>query len=132
MKKAVLAALAASVLFAGVLATRALATKAKNAPVSITIKECQAKQPPVVYPHKQHVDLKIACKTCHHKQPDLTATSDVEVKPCTSCHLNPEKATTPSCKEMSSTKNPFHIRCVGCHKTEKKGPTVCSGCHKKA
>ena len=40
--------------------------------------------------------------------------------------------------EVITTKNPFHITCVGCHKeeaktnAETKAPTKCDQCHPKA
>jgi len=54
----------------------------------------------------------------------------VDVKKCSQCHLDP-KDKAPTMREMSLTKNPFHIRCIGCHKAQKKGPIVCTGCHVK-
>lgn len=101
---------------------------------SLSIKDCQAKKPAVTFPHKTHVDAKIACNKCHHTQADLKAGGKAEA--CSKCHVAPEKATTPKCAEMSMTKNPFHITCVGCHKDEvaknaaSKAPTKCDGCHK--
>jgi len=76
------------------------------------------------------VTLDKAKNTCHHTQKGLTAEA-TEVKPCASCHLDPEKPETPSMREMSLSKNPFHKRCIDCHKTEAKGPTKCAECHKK-
>lgn len=107
---------------------------AHEGPPSITIKAAQKKQPPVVFPHQKHQhDLVKSCDVCHHTQKGLTpakATATNVVK-CTVCHLDPKKADTPSMREISMTKNPFHIRCIGCHKEQKKGPVVCTGCHKK-
>jgi hypothetical protein len=107
-------------------------------PQTITIKAAQKKQPPVVFAHGKHSGTLVKqCDTCHHTQKGLTektATATSVVK-CTVCHLDPKKPNIPSMREMSLTKNPFHIRCIGCHKTTtaaKKGPTVCTGCHKKA
>lgn len=104
-------------------------------PQSITIKAAQKKQPPVVFPHGKHsATLVKQCDTCHHTQKGLTgktATATNVVK-CTVCHLDPKKPAIPGMREMSLTKNPFHIRCLGCHKAEKKGPAACTGCHKKA
>ncbi|MBI5610484.1 MAG: cytochrome c3 family protein [Deltaproteobacteria bacterium] len=107
-------------------------TKAKNAPDKVSLKECQATKPPVAFAHKEHIaENKLACDTCHHTQKGLKAGSDTPVKKCASCHLNPtDKA--PSCKEKSAAKNPYHIRCIGCHKEkgDEKAPTKCAGCHK--
>ncbi len=110
----------------------AAGVKAKNAPDNISVKECQATKPPVAFPHKEHiVENKLACDTCHHTQKGLKAGSDTPVKKCANCHLDPtDKA--PSCKEKAATKNPYHIRCIGCHKEkgDEKAPTKCNGCHK--
>ena len=80
----------------------------------------------------------LECKTCHHTQPDLKAGTAIEVKPCGACHVQPEKTDTPKCSEMGLSKNPFHIRCLGCHKeavakdATKQAPTKCDQCHPKA
>ncbi len=100
-------------------------------PATITIDEAKAKQPGVTFPHEKHFAIAKTCDTCHHTQKGLTKDSKEEVKKCSACHLDPKDAKVPSMKEMSPTKNPFHIKCVGCHKAEKKGPTSCTQCHKK-
>ncbi|HXV77324.1 MAG TPA: cytochrome c3 family protein [Candidatus Polarisedimenticolaceae bacterium] len=118
--------------------TVAFVVWAAEIPESVTIDECQAKQSAVVFPHKQHVDHGMACVTCHHTQADLKADSGVAVEKCGSCHLEPAEATTPKCSEMSTTKNPYHIGCIDCHKQEAqkneatKAPTKCFDCHPKA
>lgn len=106
-------------------------------PATIKIDEAAKKQPPVTFNHAKHGDTLVkSCDTCHHTQKGLTkeqnATNKVDVKKCSTCHLDPAKPTMPSMREMSMTKNPFHIRCIGCHKEQKKGPTVCTQCHVKA
>jgi hypothetical protein len=114
-----------------------LAATADKAPDKVTIDDCVGKKAAVEFPHKMHMD-KLECKTCHHTQKDLTAKSTEEVKACGSCHVNPEKAETPKCSEMSAKSNPFHITCVNCHKEEvakkadSKAPTKCDQCHPKA
>jgi hypothetical protein len=100
---------------------------------TITIKAAAKKQPPVTFSHDKHsTTLVKTCDTCHHTQQGLTAekTKDTKVVKCSTCHLDP-KGDVPSMREMSMTKNPFHIRCISCHKEQKKGPVVCTGCHKK-
>lgn len=114
------------------------ATTAKDAPEKVTIKDCAAKKTAVEFPHKAHIDAGVACSKCHHTQKDLKAGAADEVKACAACHVTPEKAETPKCSEMSPTKNPYHIGCIGCHKEEvakkadSKAPTKCDQCHKKA
>ena len=115
-------------------AAMVIAATAKTPPATISIDECQAKKPVVVFPHEKHFAI-TECKTCLHTQPDLTATSKIEVEKCSSCHLKPEKADTPNCTEMSMAKNPYHMLCLNCHKEKKaadpasKAPTICNGCH---
>ncbi|HEX9161233.1 MAG TPA: cytochrome c3 family protein [Thermoanaerobaculia bacterium] len=106
-------------------------------PATLKIGEAAKKQPPVTFDHAKHGDTLVkSCGTCHHTQKTLTkaenAANKVDVKKCSTCHLDPKDAKIPSMREMSPTKNPFHIRCVSCHKTEKKGPVACTGCHKKS
>lgn len=134
MKK-LLAPFAAAVLIFGV-ASMVVAKTAKEAPETVKIDDCVAKKAAVDFPHGKHV--KLECKACHHDQPALKAGTDEMVKPCGACHVAPEKAETPKCSEMSASKNPFHITCVGCHKAEvakdatKKMPVKCDECHPKA
>lgn len=123
MRKPVSLALA----FLFVLATVVLAA----VPDKITISAASAKQPPVPFDHAKHTTRAKTCETCHHNHKGLTKDAKVEVKKCTSCHLDTKGNVMPSAREMSMTKNPFHIRCAGCHKAEKKGPVVCTGCHVK-
>jgi len=121
----------AAVLMLMAFATVATAKKPADAPESITIDGAQKKQPAVVFPHKAHIDLGVTCETCHHTQKGMTKDSTDEVQTCTSCHLNPTDAATPSMAEMSTKKNPFHMVCIDCHKEKAKGPTKCAECHKK-
>lgn len=125
-----------SVLFAFALV---LVTSAALAhfPKTVNIDEAMKKQPSVTLDHEKHADKLVkSCDVCHHTQKGLTkAEADsgkVEVRKCSACHLDPKDAKIPSMREMSPTKNPMHIRCMGCHKTEKKGPAACTGCHKKS
>jgi hypothetical protein len=106
---------------------------AHHGPKTTTIDAAAKKQPGVAFPHEKHQQLAKSCDTCHHMNKGLTAADKVaeaKVQKCTACHLDPKDA-VPSMREMSLTKNPFHIRCISCHKEQKKGPTVCTGCHVK-
>ena len=92
---------------------------AKDAPAKVTIK---AKQGDVSFDHAKHAkDLKIACKTCHHKMD-----TDKDKMGCESCH-KAEKGDSPSMKDAA------HKKCQGCHKekADPKAPTACKDCHKK-
>ena len=104
-------------------------------PGKIRIDAAAKKQPAVTFDHAKHGDtLAKSCGTCHHTQKTLTKeqTNTVDVKKCQECHLDPKAANVPGMREMSLTKNPMHIRCIGCHKELKKGPTVCKDCHVKS
>ena len=103
---------------------------AHHGPVTLEIKAAAKKQPPVTFSHEKHAKVAKSCDTCHHTQKGLKSDAEKVVK-CTTCHLDPKKPEMPSMREMSMTKNPFHERCISCHKENKKGPTVCKDCHVK-
>ncbi len=87
----------------------------------IVIDKAQAKKAPVTFTHKAHQE-KNDCVVCHH-----TAKGADDAESCFTCHgQNPD---IPDPSQMSSKKNPFHIRCVGCHKEQAAGPTKCKECH---
>lgn len=128
MKKTLyLLGLAVFVLTAGI----ALAAP-HHGPESVVIDAAAAKKGPVTFPHAKHQEL-TQCDTCHHVNEGMTAATadDTKVQKCAACHLDPEKAETPGMREMSMKKNPFHMVCIDCHKTEAKGPTKCDDCHTK-
>jgi hypothetical protein len=114
----------ATLLFVGALVV------AGTAPDEISLDGCGEKKAAVAFPHGAHLEL-TECTTCHHTAEGLTAESDMEVKTCKSCHLNPEAEDTPSCSEMSLSKNPYHKLCISCHKEQAKGPSKCNDCHPK-
>ena len=100
-------------------------------PGVIKIDEAAKKQPAVTFDHAKHGDTRAkSCGVCHHTQKDITKAvaeaNKVDIKKCSACHLDPKDDKMPSMREMSLTKNPFHIRCIGCHKDQKKGPTSCT------
>lgn len=101
-----------------------------HGPDDVVIDAAQSKKGPVAFPHAKHAEMVESCDTCHHTNKGLTAQTDAEVKACSACHLDPE-GDVPGMREMSMKKNPFHVTCVDCHKTEAKGPTKCDDCHKK-
>lgn len=111
----------------------ALVVFAAGPPESVTIDAAMAKKSAVTFPHAKHIAVG-PCATCHHTQEGLTAENAADVKKCSTCHLDPEQAETPSMREMNTSKNPFHKLCVGCHKSTtegKTGPTKCNDCHPK-
>ena len=99
-------------------------------PDTVTIDEAMSKKSAVTFPHAKHLEVG-PCSTCHHTQENLTADNAAEAQKCSACHLDPEQPETPSMREMSMSKNPFHEKCIGCHKAESKGPTKCNDCHPK-
>jgi len=99
-------------------------------PEHITIDDCVNKKSAVEFPHAMHFE-KLECVTCHHTQETLSKETADQAKPCSECHVKPEEASTPICSQMSPKKNPFHIKCMGCHKEQEKGPTKCDACHPK-
>jgi hypothetical protein len=119
------------VLFAFLFLLAGTVVGAATAPARVTIKSAAAKQPPVIFEHTKHETRAKSCDVCHHDNKGLTKASKGAVKPCMSCHLDVKGKVMPSAREMSLTKNPFHIKCLGCHKQAKKGPVACNGCHKK-
>ena len=101
-------------------------------PATVTIDAAKNKQPAVTFPHEKHATTLVkTCDTCHHTQKGLTKATAKDVAKCSSCHMN-AKAGVPSMAEMGMQKNPFHSLCINCHKTEKKGPSMCKDCHKKS
>lgn len=101
-----------------------------HTPATAKISAAAKKQPAVPFAHDKHMTRAKSCDTCHHTDKGLTKETDKNVKKCSACHLDP-KAGVPSMREMSLQKNPFHMVCINCHKTGKKGPTTCVGCHVK-
>jgi hypothetical protein len=71
---------------------------------------------PVVYRHKVHKSL--SCRMCHHKD------ERNEEQRCSGCHEEKGESGMPGLKDA------FHAKCKGCHVRIKKGPKVCTGCHR--
>jgi len=100
---------------------------AASAPDTVSLDKVKDKMAPVAFPHKKHAtDLKIECKTCHHKDADASKAA----QRCYDCHKAASADKTPDAKTA------FHTRCIGCHKeklaSNPKAPTKCVECHKKA
>lgn len=74
-----------------------------NGPATITF---PAKPGNVTFPHRAHQERLKDCKTCH--------------------------ATPAGGKIEGFGKDKAHALCRACHEKEKKGPTKCVDCHKKA
>ncbi len=100
-------------------------------PTEVKIDAAAKKQPAVPFAHGKHSSEWVKkCDTCHHTNRGMTTDAGTKVQKCSACHLDP-KGDVPSMREMSLQKNPFHIRCINCHKDQKKGPTICKDCHVK-
>ncbi len=121
MKKLAVSLAAVFALVAVVRITDALAV---NAPDTVTINGCKDKKAAVKMSHTVHKAKGVECAKCHHK-----GFSDAKVEKCSGCHATAQ-GSIGTCKEMSTTKNPFHKQCIGCHKTKAPAPTACNGCHK--
>jgi hypothetical protein len=122
-----LVALAVAIVFV-LIATIAYAV---TVPEKVTISAAAAKQGPVTFNHAKHATTLVkTCETCHHNHKGLTKETKAEVKKCTGCHLD-TKGKIITMRDPTMVKNPFHIRCVSCHKAAKKGPVICTGCHAK-
>jgi hypothetical protein len=116
------------------LAAAALVVAAPHhGPEEVVLDAAANKRSAVRFPHAKHQEWVETCSTCHHTQPDLVAdaAAEAKVEKCTTCHLDPEQADTPSMREMGLQKNPFHAGCIDCHKEREKGPTRCDDCHPK-
>lgn len=111
----------------------ATALLAHHGPDVVKIDAAAKKQAPVTFSHGKHATQFVSsCDTCHHTQKGLTSDKETNVAKCSTCHLDPKSPNVPSMREASLTKNPFHSLCIDCHKEQKKGPTGCMACHKKA
>lgn len=111
------------VVFVGIISALLLAGSAALAtpPEIIVIDKAQARKAPVTFPHADHAAVN-DCVICHH-----TAKAPEEAVSCFTCHGQDPAAPDPTVS--SKKKNPFHIRCIGCHTESEAGPTKCSQCH---
>jgi len=109
-----------------------LTASAQRGPETVTIKEAAKKLAGVPFAHQKHSATVKQCDQCHHSNKGMTADNagKMKVEKCSACHLDP-KPDVPSMRDGSLQKNPFHSLCIGCHKQQKKGPTLCKDCHKK-
>lgn len=86
-------------------------------------------RPVVMFSHDNHnekAELE-ECNICHHvyENNQLVADESSEDQTCSDCHNAGIKAAP------LSLITAFHNRCKGCHLQLKKGPFLCSECHKK-
>lgn len=119
-------------MFAAALIFATAATTKIEIPKQVKVGAAAMKQPAVTFNHELHATKLVPkCETCHHTEKGLKATQEKKPVKCSVCHLDPRAMKVPSMRSPSLTVNPFHKRCIGCHKEVKKGPTVCAQCHKK-
>jgi len=92
------------------------------------------KKSPVDFPHKQHVDAKVDCMTCHHTAESQDAIGGCSVE---GCHTDASKGAK---RDPKGFYQAFHSKksdasCLGCHKKLKKEgkevPVSCKDCHPK-
>lgn len=69
------------------------------------------------FDHTAHEKVVESCQKCHHK--DAAGTE----QKCLKCH------TVEGTDKVIKAKDAFHKQCAGCHKSIKKGPKSCKGCH---
>ncbi len=81
---------------------------------------------PVRFMHGAHAKfLDGRCAVCHHYKPEGASK---EIFPCRACH---QDAFNPDHPDRLGLKAAYHQRCIGCHKSMKKGPVDCNSCHRK-
>lgn len=77
---------------------------------------------PALLNHDLHKKKVKDCKICHHF-------SGERIAQCRECHgtaFNPKDINKPGLTHV------YHIRCIGCHIENRKGPRECIGCHTRA
>ncbi len=79
-------------------------------------------RPLVEFNHKLHAE-KLDCTRCHHDFDAHLNNRGGEGQPCDSCHQKKAEDSRPSLKDA------FHIQCITCHETLKRGPVTCGECH---
>jgi len=77
---------------------------------------------PAHFDHPKHQAIPEGCAFCHHH-------GEAPAPLCKSCHNDAEPSRDP---EVPSQTRIYHIRCIGCHRENRVGPTDCIGCHIKA
>ena len=85
------------------------------------------KYEPVRFMHAKHAaSLDENCAACHHYRP--ADESKPETVPCRSCHKESFESKS---TDRPGLKGAYHLRCMGCHEKENKGPTDCQSCHQR-
>ena len=77
--------------------------------------------------YKFKADKSAACAGCHHTK---SATGVIQLWSCRSCHGYETPAAGTHARAKSFADDAFHGECISCHRAAKKGPVLCSGCHK--
>jgi hypothetical protein len=104
-----------------------------------TIDSNSNRRPFVCFPHDTHNEkagLEESCDRCHHTFDDqgkLIEGESSEDKSCSECHAggaDAQKSSDPNKVNIDLAAR-YHKLCRECHLTEKKGPVVCGGCHRR-
>ena len=77
--------------------------------------------------YKFKTDKTAPCAGCHHTK---SATGVIQLWSCRSCHGYEAPAAGTSVRSKVYADDAFHGNCISCHRAAKKGPVLCSGCHK--
>lgn len=124
---------ATAALFLGLL-TFVMVSQAKDVPKIVILKGSPLGA--VKMDHAKHVEMKIACETCHHaSKPEKPMTSAHQA--CTDCHTKVAQAPMKT-KLQAAFHNPTAKKglCIDCHIRKKakgaKSPAKCTDCHNKA
>ncbi len=81
--------------------------------------------PDPAYPFK--AEKSATCSGCHHT---VSATGVIQLWSCRSCHGYEGVAQPVPVRSKMFADDAFHGTCISCHRAQKKGPVLCSGCHK--
>jgi len=139
IKKALITAAAAALLFGGLVTMSSADTDKGQGPEEITLVTTDSAKPkPAHFPHWAH-QAAFPCAECHHGMADgkqVPYAEGQEIKKCESCHNAEVLAGKKAGKEKLDTfKGAAHTNCLGCHKEvaakdeSKKALKSCKTCH---
>ena len=73
-------------------------------------------------------DPKATCAGCHHTRTEVGVP---QLWKCGACHFGAGHDKNPQNRNYDEVdaERAFHQKCIGCHRSASKGPTVCNDCH---